>query len=661
MQEATQALAMILQRFTLDDYTHYQLKLRQTGAIKPLDFHIKVLPRTNRPASITVPAPHGNGHQPMGAVTAAQPAGGTTQHNAPLLVLFGSNLGTAENLAHRIADDGTVRGFASTVAPLDDDVGKLPTQGALVVVTSSYNGTPTDNAVKFCAWLQDASTAPHALDGVHYAVFGCGDSNWTATFQAIPKLVDTQLAAHGAQRFYRRGEGDASGDFDGQFQAWYGTLWPAMTKALGLDVAAAATSAAVGAPLYTLEMVTAPDTNRYATTFGAKPLPILVNRELHALNGGSSLERSCRHVEMALDEGMTYRTGDHLAVIPFNPIPVVERVLARFGVARDAFYRIHRAVPGTTQLPLDTPVPVLGLLARFVELQDVATRGQIKRLADYDDRPAEKQELLALADDPRYTSDILAKRVSLLNLLDEFPACALPFNVFLEWVNPLRPRFYSISSAPQVDPKRCAITVSVVEGPARSGQGTYEGAASTYLQAQPVGSVVYSYVRGPQMPFAPPEDASLPIIMVGPGTGFAPFRGFLEERETQKAKGVQVGPSLLFYGCRDDADFIYKDEMQRWMDEGVTTAYTAYSRRPTQPKQYVQDQIKAHADEVWDLIQRGAVIYVCGDASRMEPDVRRAFANIYQTKTGADAQAADAWFAQLQKDNRYLADVWAGG
>jgi cytochrome P450/NADPH-cytochrome P450 reductase len=211
-----------------------------------------------------------------------------------------------------------------------------------------------------------------------------------------------------------------------------------------------------------------------------------------------------------------------------------------------------------------------------------------------------------------------------------------------------------------MDPRSCAITVSVVESPARCGQGTYQGTASKYLDLQPTHNAIYAYVRSPQMAFAPPQDTSVPIVMVGPGTGFAPFRGFLQERQAQKARGAQMGKALLFYGCRDENDFLYRDEIQAWVDQGLTTVYTAYSRRAGQPKTYVQDEIKAHAAEVWNMLQDGALIYVCGDASRMEPDVRQVFAGIYQAKTGSSAQESDDWLARMQQDNRYLADVWAG-
>jgi cytochrome P450/NADPH-cytochrome P450 reductase len=670
LQEATLVLGMILQRFELIDSTHYQLQIKQTLTIKPDHFKLTVRPRPR--STVVVPAPQSNGHR-RAEMAAAAPAAATvpsttpsaTQHNTPLLVLFGSNLGTAENLAHRIADDGATRGFAATVAPLDSYVDKLPTAGAVIVVTASYNGTPPDNAVNFCDWLRDGSIAPAHLQGVRYSVFGCGDRDWAATFQAIPRLIDTQLAAYGAQRIYPRGEGDARGDFDGQFQTWYAGLWAAISTALALDLAA--TPAAVQGPLYRLEYVAAPETNPYASASGAKPLMVLVNRELTARNGWHAGlhpglgERSTRHIEVALQEGMDYRTGDHLAVIPHNSMELIERLLVRFGVARDAFIRIHRNGPGTTQLPLEQPLPVLGLLARYVELQDVATRGQIKQMADYDECPPEREQLLSLAEDPRYTEEVLAKRLTLVDLLEAYPACTLPPNMCLEWLRPLRPRYYSIASSPLADARTCAITVAVVDAPARSGQGTFKGTCSSYLQQQPPRNAIYAFVRSPQMTFRPPDDPGIPIIMVGPGTGFAPFRGFLQERAALKARGARLGKALLFFGCRSPEEFIYQDELQMWADQGITEVYTAFSRVAGQPKTYVQDQIKAHADDVWQMLQDGAVIYVCGDASRMEPDVRKAFAAIYQAKKGVNEQQAAAWLDQMARANHYLADVWAGG
>jgi len=148
--------------------------------------------------------------------------------------------------------------------------------------------------------------------------------------------------------------------------------------------------------------------------------------------------------------------------------------------------------------------------------------------------------------------------------------------------------------------------------------------------------------------------------MIGPGTGLAPFRGFLQERAAMKAKGQALGPSMLFFGCRNpEQDFLYADELKGFADQGITELHVAFSRAST-PKSYVQDVIAAHKDAVWKLIEAGAVIYVCGDGSKMEPDVKRVLTTIYRERSGADEAAALAWIDKMGTQNRYVLDVWAG-
>jgi cytochrome P450/NADPH-cytochrome P450 reductase len=150
--------------------------------------------------------------------------------------------------------------------------------------------------------------------------------------------------------------------------------------------------------------------------------------------------------------------------------------------------------------------------------------------------------------------------------------------------------------------------------------------------------------------------------MIGPGTGVAPFRGFLQDRAAWKAQGHELGPALLFFGCRHpDHDFLYKEEFEALAAQGIVTLYPAYSRVEGRPKTYVQDVIHAHADEVWALIQQGAIIYICGDGGKMEPAVRKSLEDLYRAKANVSAQEAEAWQMNLRDSQRYLADVWANG
>ena len=657
LQEASLVLCMLLQRFELIDFADYRLTTKQTLTIKPDRFEIRVRPRPGRTSGL-LPAPRPSA-APLPAAVA--PATGAAAHGRPLLVLYGSNLGTAEGLARAIAEDAAHRGFAATVGALDDNVGSLSKQGSLIVVAASYNGQPTDNAAAFCRWLQDPSLPADAFTGVTYSVFGCGNRDWAATYQAIPTLIDTGLEKHGASRMYRRGSGDARGDFDGDYRAWHDGLWPAVATALHLPDAPP--PAAAPARRLAVTLIDRRAANPILRSYSAQPMTVLANRELQRRDGARPSERSTRHLEIALPPGVAYQAGDHLGIVPRNTIDPIRRVLFRFKLDPSLYLEIAAPTDAGTHLPVGEPVPLLGVLANRVELQDTATRAQLATLAQFAPDAAQRDALLALtADDgaSRYREQMLLPRKSLLDLLEELPANALPFAQFLDLLPPLRPRYYSISSSPVVAPQSCSVTVGVVEAPARGGRGIFKGTCSGYLALQPEGATVYGFVRKPTIPFRPPDNPHVPMIMVGPGTGIAPFRGFLQERATLKQRGVPVGEALLFCGCRDPLqDFLYEDELRAFEAAGVARVVAAFSREPGRPRTYVQQAISAHGQEVWRLLQQEAVVFVCGDAARMAPAVRGAFALLFQERTGTTAADAQAWLASLLAGRRYLEDIWA--
>jgi cytochrome P450/NADPH-cytochrome P450 reductase len=317
-------------------------------------------------------------------------------------------------------------------------------------------------------------------------------------------------------------------------------------------------------------------------------------------------------------------------------------------------------------LPVGDTVSVGRLLSEFVELQQVATRKQIQIMSEHTRCPVTKPKLLAYVGDDaaasdHYRADILGKRKSVFDLLEEHPACELPFHAYLEMLSLLAPRYYSISSSPSGDPQRCSVTVAVVKAPANSGRGIYKGICSNYLAGRRAGEMIQATVRETKAGFRLPDEAAVPIIMVGPGTGLAPFRGFLQERAARKARGAALGPAMLFFGCRHpDQDYLYADELKAFEAGGITELHTAFSRAEG-PKTYVQNLVAAQQDRVWSLIENGAIIYVCGDGGKMEPDVKAALVAIYRERKGADAEAGLRWIDDLGTSNRYVLDVWAGG
>ncbi len=524
MQEATLVIGMMLQRFRLIDHTRYQLKLKETLTIKPDGLKIKVRPRVHK--TVVAAAAPPAAAQRNGAAPAAEPPAQVPVHGTPLLVLFGSNLGTSEDAARRVAGAAERQGFSVRVAWLDDYTAKLPTEGGVLVVCASYNGAPPDNAAGFYQWLADG-LAPNALAGVRYAVFGCGNRNWASTYQAVPRFLDERLAAYGAERLFERGEGDAQEDLDGQFRAWRVALWQSVASNFG--VAFDAQAEADAKPRYEIEVVAGPQANPLAAVHGADAMRVLENRELQ-----TSGERSTRHLEIALPAGASYRTGDHLGVVGENPPAVVERAMRRFGFAQDTYVRLRALSPRTTTLPVGTPVSVERLLAHYVDLGHTATRKQVATLAEHTQCPNTKPKLLELAADDAdasaYRTEVKRKRRSVLDLLEEHPACELPFETFLDMLPAMTPRYYSISSSPRAQADRCSITVGVVREPAWSGRGTFEGVCSTYLDRRADGQTVDAFVKDSKSGFALPDDPARPIVMIGPGTGLAPFRGFLQER-----------------------------------------------------------------------------------------------------------------------------------
>jgi cytochrome P450/NADPH-cytochrome P450 reductase len=640
LQEATLVLAMMLQRFDLSAPGPYQLRIKETLTLKPAGLALRARPRqvvVRRAA----PAPA----SPSTVQAAA--------HGTPLLVLYGSNSGASEAFARRIASDGAARGYAVSVAALDDRVAELPRQGATVIVTSSYNGEPPDNARRFSAWVAELPAG--ALAGVRHAVFGCGNRDWGATYQRVPALLDEQLTRAGSHPLLARGAADARADFFGDFDQWYAPLWDTFGSALGV------TAAPTAGPLYAVEVLpsTAPalaEQNRLALA------TVVENRELVALS--SPVGRSKRHLALTLPQGLRYAPGDYLAVLPENHPEVVARAARRFGLDLDGALVLHSNRGAmAASLPTDRPVSVRDLLGRHLELSAPATRRDLERLAAANVCPPHRDHLAALAGDPqRYRAEILEKRVSVLELLEQYPSCQLPVAEVLELLPAIRVRQYSISSSPRRDPAHCTLTVALVDAAAWSGVGQFRGTCSSYLARLAPGDRVAVAVRTPRTPFHPPADNATPLIMVCAGTGVAPFRGFIEDRALRQAAGEPAGPALLFFGCdHPEVDFLYRQELAGWQQQGVVTVLPAFSRPPAGDGegQFVQHRLWQEREQVRALLAAGASFFVCGDGQRMAPAVRATLVRIQQEGAGTSAEAAEQWVSDLERAGRYAADVFA--
>ncbi|MEU3343087.1 cytochrome P450 [Streptomyces sp. NPDC006668] len=651
LHEATLVLALVIHRYRLIDHTNYQLKIKQSPTLKPDEFTLNLARRTSGerrlPAVFASAAPAAEGRP------AVRRATGTA-----LTLLHGSNLGTCAGIARNLAEDGDERGLAPSIAPLNDAAGKLsPGDGPVVIVAASYNGRPTDDATRFVAWLEGLE--PGALDGLHYAVLGVGDRNWAATYQRVPTLIDERLTTAGATSLLERGAADAAGDLAGTVDRWTGDLWTTLLErygATGEATAAESQDDEREAGLYELVETTDSVIGGLAARHGVQPMEVVDAYELVDMNHG--LGRSKRFLRLRLPEGVTYRTGDHLAVFPSNPHDLVWRVAHRFSLDLGRTVRLRARRRSRGALPVDRPLTLRRLLTDFVELQDAATREQVAVLAEHTACPSEKRPLaeLAAADEETFREQVTAAGLGLLDLLERYRACELPFEVFLELLPVLRPRHYSISSSAAAAPGNVDLMVSLLAAPHRRGEGTFRGIGSHYLQTVNAGDTVQARVLPCSEAFRLPEDDSVPVILVSAGTGLAPFRGAVLDRHHTKSTGTL----LCYFGCdHPDVDYLHRAEFEAAEAAGAVSMRPTFSYAPEDGARFVQDRIAKESDEVWAVLEAGGRVYICGDGRRMAPAVREAFMAIYRRYTGAGDDEASAWLNALIESGTYVEDVWA--
>ena len=637
----------MLRNFAFHDPYDYQFRLKETLTIKPDNFVLRA--RRRRPHERLVV----QGVPEVVTDTAQADVRGNGQAMA---VLCASSLGTARELAEQIHGGAVAAGFDATLADLDDVVDALPTSGLLVVVAATYNGRAPDSGRRFEAMLDTGGASDYRADGLRLALLGCGNSQW-ATYQAFPRRVSDFFTGAGAVPLLPRGEADGNADFDQAAERWLAQLW----QALQADGASAG-GIQVDVQVRSVDAIRA-DT----LPAGTQPFTVLANTELVADPSGLwdfSIEAprtSTRDIRLQLPPGATYQTGDHVAIWPQNEPALVTALCERLDLDPEAMVTLSAPHGSGRGLPVGQALAARQLLTHFVELQDVVSRQTLRALAQGTRCPFTRQSLEQLAGDDAdtgYAAQVAARRLGLLDVLVRFPAIALTPQQLLACTVPMRPRFYSIASSPLVSPGVATLLLGTVWAPALSGRGQFRGVASTWLQALPPGARVSASIRTPNPPFAPAADPAVPMLLIGPGTGIAPFRGFLEERAAQQAAGQRVTPVQLYFGCRHPQhDWLFHDEIARWADAGVAEVHTAYSVVPGAAR-YVQDLLWQRRAQIWVQLQGGAVIYVCGDGRRMAPAVRQTLIEIGAEQGGMTPGAASDWFAGLVAQSRYRQDVF---
>ncbi|WP_423187817.1 assimilatory sulfite reductase (NADPH) flavoprotein subunit [Alishewanella sp. d11] len=542
---------------------------------------------------------------------------------ATLTILFGSQTGNAKHVAQDIGDAASAKGFTVKVQDLAEyKATNLKNERYLVIVTSTYGeGEPPENAISFYNYLF-SKKAPQ-LPELRYAVLGLGDTSYEF-FCKTAQDFDQRLAELGAKAVIARADLDV--DYAAAAATWQQnlitTLEPEFAKA----------------PAASAEVITWPGATQTAAAVSVynKQQPFTAELYTNQKITGRDSSKDVRHIEISLaGSGLTYQPGDALGVYFSNDPALVRELLLLTGIAGD------------------TPVDVAG--QKFTVTQALTDELELTQsypaFVDKYAKASNNASLLSLLADKVALRAYLADR-QIIDIVREHPAL-ISAQQLIDALRKQQPRLYSIASSQAEVADEVHLTVGVVRYDA-FGKPHLGGASGFLAERIAAGGSIKVFVESNNN-FRLPENDDTPILMIGPGTGIAPFRAFLQERDARAASGK----NWLFFGNPHfTQDFLYQVELQNYLKQGLLTKLDVAFSRDTAEKVYVQHKLLKQAAEVWQWLEQGAHLYICGDGARMAKDVHQALLTIIQQQGGKDEKAAQQYLDQLRIAKRYQKDVY---
>lgn len=563
-----------------------------------------------------------------GTETSTESAVQTQTPARELTILVGSHTGNSQGLAEEFSQKLEEQDITVNVFSMDEFKPKnLKKVEDLLIITSTHGeGDPPDNSIAFHDFLH-SKRAPK-LEGVRFSVLALGDSSYDL-FCQTGKDYDIRLEELGAERLAPRVDCDL--DFEDPAAEWFDNVIGELKQGQGADEAANQPAASGTATVTTL---TEKPAYSKKNPFKAE---ILENINLN----GRGSNKETRHLELDLEgSGLVYEPGDSLGIFPENDSALVDQLIEAAG------WNPEELVPVNKEGELS---PLRDALINTYEITSL-TKPLLEKVAQL--TPNEGLDKLL---DPANSEELKAYIYGrdLIDLVEDFGPWQVPAAEFIQILRKIPVRLYSIASSPSANPDEVHLTVGAVRYDAH-GRSRAGVCSSQCAERSEAGDSLSVFVQRNQS-FRLPEDPDTPIIMIGAGTGVAPYRSFIEEREEIGAEG----DSWLFFGEQHFvSDFLYQIEWQQWLKEGALTRMDVAFSRDTEEKVYVQHRMKERSQELYEWLQKGAVVYICGDEKHMAKDVHATLLSILETEGNMSQEEAEAYLADMRADKRYQRDVY---
>lgn len=613
------------------------------------------------------------------------------QHHHKLLILYATQTGNASDAAERLAREAERRACPINLLSLHQyDPNLLPQEEAVVFVVSTTGQGDTPDSMKvFWRFLLQRSLSQHWLKGVHYTVFGLGDSGYQK-YNFVAKKLDKRLKDLGGTTILERGLGDDQhpSGYEGALDPWMSSLWRMLYTIKpeflpnGPDVSIQDTvlidQPKVQITYHNIEshFSTATDTGSVRSMHPGKSssdrsghpdcfLKMVKNLPLTRPNCGKDV----RHFEFELEShAIEYDTGDVLEILPGQDSAAVDAFIRRCNLDPDAFISVSpRGMDDCNGHGSRIPVKLKTYVELTMDVASASPRRYFFEVMSFFATAEHEKERLQYFSSPEGRDDLYQynqkERRTVLEVLEDFPSVQMPLEWLIQLVPLLKTRAFSISSSQSVHPNQVHLTVSVVSWTTpykRKKKGLCSSWLATLDPRNAVG--IPAWFQKGSLPTASP---SLPLILVGPGTGCAPFRGFIEERALQ-SKTISTAPIMFFFGCwNEDGDFLYKDLwLNHSQNNGVLSEangggfYVAFSRDQPE-KVYVQHKMKEHSGRVWNLLADGAAVYIAGSSTKMPTDVTSAFEEIVSKENEVSKEDAVRWIRALERCGKYHIEAWS--